>query len=76
MSFPIVRMRRLRRNEALRDMVAETTLTVNDLIYPMFVCHGKRDQRRRGINARRGPIFHRPAGGGMQAHPAASASRP
>ena len=40
MSFPIVRMRRLRRNEALRDMVAETTLTVNDLIYPMFVCHG------------------------------------
>jgi porphobilinogen synthase len=41
MSFPIVRMRRLRRNPVLRDMVAETTLTVNDLIYPMFVCHGK-----------------------------------
>jgi porphobilinogen synthase len=40
MSFPIVRLRRLRRNQVLRDMVAETTLTVNDLIYPMFVCHG------------------------------------
>lgn len=41
MSFPLVRMRRLRRTEALRDMVAETTLSVNDLIYPMFVVEGK-----------------------------------
>ncbi len=41
MSFPIVRMRRLRRNEILRRMVAETTLSVNDLIYPLFVVEGK-----------------------------------
>ncbi len=41
MSFPIVRMRRLRRNEALRRMVAETILSVNDLIYPLFVVEGK-----------------------------------
>jgi porphobilinogen synthase len=41
MSFPLVRMRRLRRTEALRDMVAETTLTVNDFIYPMFVVEGE-----------------------------------
>ena len=41
MSFPIVRMRRLRRNEVLRRMVAETTLSVNDLIYPLFVVEGK-----------------------------------
>jgi porphobilinogen synthase len=41
MSFPLVRMRRLRRTEALRDMVAETTLSVNDLIYPMFVVEGE-----------------------------------
>jgi porphobilinogen synthase len=41
MSFPIVRMRRLRRNEALRRMVAETTLSVSDLIYPLFVVEGK-----------------------------------
>lgn len=40
MSFPLVRMRRLRRTEALRDMVAETTLSVNDFIYPMFVVEG------------------------------------
>jgi porphobilinogen synthase len=41
MSFPIVRMRRLRRNEVLRRMVAETTLSVNELIYPLFVVEGK-----------------------------------
>jgi porphobilinogen synthase len=41
MSFPIVRMRRLRRSEVLRRMVAETTLSVNDLIYPLFVVEGK-----------------------------------
>lgn len=40
MSFPLVRMRRLRRTETLRDMVAETTLSVNDFIYPMFVVEG------------------------------------
>ncbi len=40
MSFPLVRMRRLRRSEALRDMVAETTVTPKDLIYPMFVVEG------------------------------------
>ncbi|MGD8563037.1 MAG: porphobilinogen synthase [Desulfarculaceae bacterium] len=41
MTFPLVRMRRLRRSQALRDMVAETTLTRHDLIYPMFVCEGE-----------------------------------
>ena len=41
MSFPMVRMRRLRRSEALRRMVAETSLGVNDLIYPMFVVEGQ-----------------------------------
>jgi porphobilinogen synthase len=41
MSFPKVRMRRLRRNESLRRMVAETTLSLCDLIYPMFVVEGK-----------------------------------
>ena len=41
MTFPIVRMRRLRQSQALRDMVAETNLGLNDLIYPMFTCPGK-----------------------------------
>ncbi|MBU2515957.1 MAG: porphobilinogen synthase [Proteobacteria bacterium] len=40
MSFPLVRMRRLRKTAAMRRLVAETTLTPADLIYPMFVCPG------------------------------------
>ncbi len=34
------RPRRLRRSSALRHLVAENTLTANDLIYPMFVIPG------------------------------------
>ena len=41
MSFPEVRMRRLRMNEGIRRMVEETLLNVSDLIYPLFVVHGK-----------------------------------
>ena len=40
MSFPISRPRRLRKTQALRNMVAETTLDINDLMYPIFVVHG------------------------------------
>ncbi|MBI2910019.1 MAG: porphobilinogen synthase [Chloroflexi bacterium] len=39
--FPQVRLRRLRSTEALRRMVRETSVNVNDLIYPLFVAHGK-----------------------------------
>lgn len=42
MSFPTHRPRRLRRNEALRSLVRETRLTIENLIYPMFVCPGTR----------------------------------
>ena len=38
--FPIHRPRRLRANENLRRLVRETHLSVDDLIYPMFVVHG------------------------------------
>jgi porphobilinogen synthase len=41
MSFPEVRMRRLRRNEAMRALVRETTLNPGDLIYPLFICPGE-----------------------------------
>ena len=37
----IQRPRRLRRTPALRNMVQETQLTVDDLIYPMFVMEGE-----------------------------------
>jgi len=38
--FPNRRPRRLRDNPTLRRMVQETTLDVEDFIYPAFVCHG------------------------------------
>lgn len=41
MNFPNLRLRRLRRTPALRDMVRETELTVSDFILPLFVTHGK-----------------------------------
>ncbi|WP_284637858.1 porphobilinogen synthase [Paenibacillus silviterrae] len=40
MSFPLIRGRRLRTSHALRNLVREHTVTVNDLIYPIFVTHG------------------------------------
>ncbi len=40
MTYPINRMRRLRRTEPLRRMVRENTVLVDNLIYPMFVVHG------------------------------------
>ena len=39
--FPIYRPRRLRADENLRRLVRETSLSVDDLIYPMFVTHGE-----------------------------------
>ncbi|WP_028840703.1 porphobilinogen synthase [Thermodesulfobacterium hveragerdense] len=41
MFFPEYRPRRLRKNESIRSLVRETILTVDDLIYPLFVCEGK-----------------------------------
>jgi porphobilinogen synthase len=39
------RFRRLRRTEGLRRLVRETRLSVEDLIYPLFVIHGRRVRR-------------------------------
>jgi porphobilinogen synthase len=41
MLFPEYRPRRLRKNENIRSLVRETIITVDDLIYPLFVCEGK-----------------------------------
>ena len=40
-AFPRVRMRRNRRHAWSRDLVRETTLSVNDLIWPVFVTEGR-----------------------------------
>jgi porphobilinogen synthase len=42
MYFPETRLRRLRRSEQRRRMVKETSLSVNDLIYPLLAIHGKK----------------------------------
>jgi porphobilinogen synthase len=36
-TFPATRLRRLRRTSALRDLVRETTLSLDDLVMPLFV---------------------------------------
>ncbi|MGN6659064.1 MAG: porphobilinogen synthase, partial [Achromobacter mucicolens] len=38
--FPVSRPRRLRRDDFTRRLVRENALTVNDLIYPVFVAEG------------------------------------
>jgi porphobilinogen synthase len=42
MTYPEHRPRRLRRNEGIRRMVRETSLSVDDLIYPLFVAAGRK----------------------------------
>ena len=39
--YPIKRLRRLRYNPLIRDMIRETELSKNDLIYPLFVVPGE-----------------------------------
>lgn len=39
--FPAVRLRRLRRTPALRELVRETRLSVKDFIYPLFITEGR-----------------------------------
>jgi porphobilinogen synthase len=41
MTFPVTRLRRLRRSEPLRSMVRETRLTPDSFVYPLFVCPGE-----------------------------------
>lgn len=40
MGFPTVRMRRLRENAVVRDLVRETKLSLDDLVMPLFVVEG------------------------------------
>jgi len=39
--FPTTRLRRLRRTPALREMFRETTLSVSDFTYPLFIVEGE-----------------------------------
>jgi porphobilinogen synthase len=42
MSFPLIRKRRLRKNENLRRLVRENRVSVDDFIFPLFVCPGSK----------------------------------
>ena len=39
--FPELRLRRLRKDEALRSLVKETTVDTGDFVYPLFIVEGK-----------------------------------
>jgi porphobilinogen synthase len=39
--YPITRPRRLRENPAIRDLVRETAINLDDLIYPLFIIEGE-----------------------------------
>lgn len=41
MNFPATRLRRLRRTEALRSLVRETSIVPSTLVYPLFLCPGE-----------------------------------
>lgn len=41
MSFPVTRLRRLRRNANFRRLIRESSISADDLIFPMFVIHGE-----------------------------------
>jgi porphobilinogen synthase len=45
MGFPVDRPRRLRRTEAMRRMVRETSLEPSDFVYPLFVMEGRSERR-------------------------------
>ena len=40
MNFPKIRMRRLRSSDAIRRLVRKTALSIDDLVYPLFVREG------------------------------------
>lgn len=44
--FPSTRMRRMRSHDFSRQLMRENTLTVNDLIYPMFVIEGSNQREK------------------------------
>ena len=48
-SFPMTRMRRMRSDDFSRRLMRENTLTVDDLIYPVFVIEGS--QTREPVNS-------------------------
>lgn len=40
-AFPVTRLRRLRKSSVLRDMFRETSLSISDFIFPLFIVEGE-----------------------------------
>jgi porphobilinogen synthase len=51
MQFPTTRMRRLRKNSKIRDIVRETKLQKEDLIYPIYFKHGLEGDEKEEISS-------------------------
>ncbi|MFT7405777.1 porphobilinogen synthase [Zhongshania sp.] len=47
-AFPNTRLRRMRAQDFSRRLMRENQLSVNDLIYPLFVCEGHSERQRIG----------------------------
>ncbi|TKJ36823.1 delta-aminolevulinic acid dehydratase [candidate division LCP-89 bacterium B3_LCP] len=73
MAFPTERPRRLRRTETLRRMVRETTLSTDDLIWPMFVKSKGKDE---AIDAMPGVFRYNPSRAAEEASKAFAAGIP
>ena len=53
-TFPVTRLRRFRRTAALRSLVRETRLSLDDFVYPLFACPGEGSSgRSKGFPASR-----------------------
>jgi porphobilinogen synthase len=50
MQFPITRMRRLRKNPQIRNILSETKLNPEDFIYPMFIKETLKDGQKEHID--------------------------
>ena len=44
MKFPTNRLRRLRYNKILRNMIEDVNLSSSDLIYPIFIIEGSKNK--------------------------------
>ena len=55
-SYPSTRLRRNRKKEWSRRLVQESTLSPNDLIWPIFICEGSNVKER--INTMPGVYRH------------------
>ena len=51
MQFPTTRMRRLRKNAKIRDIVRETKLDKEDLIYPIYFKEELKDMEKEEISS-------------------------